>query len=100
MSSTLGWFKAINAHDRQRLLWYVAPSARDQMGWATPSRQWSKFTDLHCRRVNNPNGGNQVRITCTFHESASPTEGNPDSFWDVYLEHTKSGWLIVSYGQG
>jgi hypothetical protein len=27
-------------------------------------------------------------------------EGNPDNFWDVYLRHTKIGWLIDGYGQG
>jgi hypothetical protein len=39
-------------------------------------------------------------VRCFFHESASPTEGNPDSFWDIYLRRTHSGWLVYSYGQG
>lgn len=99
MGSTRGWFRAINAHDRRRLLWYVAPRARNLMGWARPSVSWSKFTDLHCWRNKSLTRG-QVRISCTFHESASPTEGNPDSRWDVYLEHKRGVWLIVNYGQG
>lgn len=99
LKSTLGWFQAINAHDRHRLLAYVALDARDQVGWARQSVQWSTFTRLHCKRVGNASP-QQAVVDCTFVESASPTEGNPDSFWDVYLEHTSSGWLIDNYGQG
>jgi len=99
ISSTLGWFKAINAHDRTHLLHYVAPSATDQMGWAQPSRAWPKFTALVCR-------GRKVRPTnadvrCSFHESGSPAAvGNPDTFFDVYLRANRGVWLITSYGQG
>jgi hypothetical protein len=99
LSSTLGWFKAINAHDRQQLLFYVAPSAQDQMGWARPSVAWSKFTDLHCKTIKT-SSRSRTEVLCTFHESASPSEGNPDNFWDVYLRHASGGWLIYSYGQG
>lgn len=99
LSSTLGWFKAINAHDRSRLLFYVAASARDQMGWARPSAVWSKFTDLHCK-TRKTSGRTSADVRCAFHESASPTEGNPASGWDVYLVHSRAGWLINSYGQG
>ncbi len=96
--STLGWFKAINAHDRQRLLFYVAPSARNQLSWATPTASWSKFTDLHCRSVktSTPNAS----VMCAFHESSSPTEGNPSSRWGVQLHRFKRSWLIVNYGEG
>jgi hypothetical protein len=99
LSSTLGWFKAINAHDRQRLLFYVASSARDQMGWAAPSVAWSKFMDLNCKTLKT-SSRSRAEVLCTFHESASPSEGNADSFWDVYLHDTGAGWLIYSYGQG
>ncbi len=99
LSSTQGWFKAINAHDRRQLLFYVASSAQDQMGRARPSVAWSKFTDLHCKAPKTPSR-TRADVRCTFHESASPSEGNPDSFWDIYLHHTSSGWLIYSYGQG
>ncbi len=37
---------------------------------------------------------------CRFHESASSTEGNPDSFWVVQLHRFKGVWLIAGYGQG
>jgi hypothetical protein len=34
-------------------------------------------------------------------ESASPTEGNPDTFWNIsLLLNSKDRWLINSYGQG
>lgn len=96
--STLGWFRATNAHDRQRLLFYVAPSARNQMGWATPSASWPKYTDLHCWTRTSTSSNADLR--CTFHESASPTDGTPWNFFDVYLRRFKRVWLIVSYGQG
>jgi hypothetical protein len=99
LSSTQGWFKAINAHNRKQLLSYVAPSARDQMAWAQPSSAWAKFTDLHCKTRKSA-GRSSADVRCTFHQSASPTEGNPDSLWDIYLRHTSSGWLIYNYGQG
>lgn len=99
LSSTLGWFRAINAHDRSRLLFYVAASARDQMGWAQPSAAWGKFTDLRCK-TRKTSGRSSADVRCTFHESASPTEGNPDTFWDVYLAHSRGGWLINNYGPG
>ena len=99
LSSTLGWFKAINSHDRTKVLFYVAASAQDQMGWATPSAAWSKFNNLRCKTLTT-SGQSSADVRCTFHESASPTEGNPDRFWDIYVRHTHSGWLIDSYGQG
>jgi hypothetical protein len=39
-------------------------------------------------------------VFCSFLESASPVEGNPDTFWDVELQRTSRGWLIDNYGQG
>ncbi len=101
--STLGWFAAINDHKRQKLLSYVAADAKDQMGWAQPWRPWPRFTDLHCKLVHVASSAlpepNDVDDRCTFHESG-PNEGNPDTFWDVYLQKSGSKWLIDSYGQG
>lgn len=99
LSSTRGWFDAINHHNRHRLLSYVAPSATDQMGWAEPRAKWSKFTHLRCRLLSASNRRHAI-VYCSFHESKSPTEGNPDSFWDVSLRHTAASWLITAYGQG
>jgi hypothetical protein len=98
LNSTRGWFDAINAHNRARLLSYMAQSTYYQRGWAQPSATWSTFSKLKCWiRSSSPS---RADVRCTFHESASPTEGNPDTFWDDYLVHTKHGWLVNSYGQG
>ena len=99
LSSTLGWFQAINSHNPKKLLFYVAASAQNQMGWTQASAAWSKFTDLRCK-TRTTSGQNSADVRCTFHESVSPTVGNPASFWDIYLRHTSSGWLIYNYGQG
>ena len=98
-SSAIGWFKAINAHDRGRLLFYVAPDARSQMGWARRSATWPKFSDLHCRSLKDTSR-NRAKLHCTFVESAAPTAGNPDSFWNISLRKASGLWLIESYGQG
>lgn len=99
VSSTIGWFKAINAHDRKHLLYYVAAGARRQMGWAEPSHTGPKFTAVDCRCINVSDTGAHLR--CTFKESGSPSVvGNSDTFWDVYLRRTRGVWLIESCGQG
>lgn len=105
LGSTLGWFNAIDAHDRRQLLSHVAPDARDQMGWARPSAAWAKFTDLHCRRLVDPNAAHpsstSAHVRCTFHELGPlAVVGNRDNFWDVYLRRKSGAWLITSYGQG
>lgn len=98
-SSTLGWFQAINAHNRQRLLYYVAVGERAEMAWAQSSKTWPKFSHLSCEKPK-ASGSRRATVRCTFHESASSTTGNPDTFWNVTL-HDKSGaWLIDGYGQG
>lgn len=99
LSSTLGWFKAINAHDRKHLLYYVVSTATAQMGWAVPSRAWPKFKSLDCRSIKER--ATSARLRCTFSESGSPAVvGNPDAFWDVSLRRIRGAWLIEGYGQG
>ena len=96
---TVGWFGAINAQDAPLARSYFTPEARPQMDWSGPASEWSSFTKLHCETVSRTSRSAEVR--CTFDESASPSEGNPDSFWGVYLTATHPrGWLIDSYGQG
>jgi hypothetical protein len=99
LHSTIGWFDAINAHDRRQLLFYVAPSAKYMMAWARPGVSWSKFTHLRCRRLKT-SSRSHANVSCSFHESASPVEGNPDNFWVVEVRHASAGWLIDNYGQG
>lgn len=99
VTSALGWFQAINAHDQGRLLYYVAPSARKQMAWAQPSRTWPKFKALDCSRISV--GATRAHLRCTFKELGPlAVVGNRDSFWDLYLRRVKRVWLITGYGQG
>lgn len=99
LSSTQGWFKAINAHNRKHLLFYVAPREREHMGWAEPSHAWPKFTVLKCREIKLR--ATTAHVRCTFKESGAPgVVGNRDGFWDVYLRRTRGAWLIDGYGQG
>ncbi len=99
LNSTLGWFKAINAHDRMHLLRYVAPSAQDEMAWAQPPRAWARFTALHCRRISV--SARNAHLRCTFDEHGSTAVvGTRDAFWDISLRRTREIWLIDNYGQG
>ena len=95
---TVGWFSAINAQDAPLARSYFTPQARGQMDWSGGPSDWSTFTKLHCNTVSRTS--RSAEIYCAFDESASPSEGNPDSFWDVYLTDTPHGWLIDNYGQG
>lgn len=98
-NSALGWFQAINAHDRGRLLYYVAPSAREQMAWAQPSRAWPKFKALDCSRIRV--SAARAHLRCNFKELGPlAVAGNRDSFWDLYLSRLKRAWMITGYGQG
>lgn len=38
-------------------------------------------------------------VKCTFHESPSRSEGNPDTFWSIDLRHRGRRWLIDNYRQ-
>jgi hypothetical protein len=102
LGATLGWFAAINAHDRPKVDSYFTGAFG--LAWTAADKRWSRFTDLHCKRLKVPSAvlphAADVDIRCTFHESASPTEGNPDSFWDVYMQKDGRRWLVDSYGQG
>lgn len=99
LSSTHGWFEAINAHNHRRLLYYLSTEGQYQTSWARPSVAWPKFTHVRCARIRRA-PSHQAHVRCTFHESASPVEGNPDSLLDFYLHRWQGAWLIDSYGQG
>ncbi|MGD0981750.1 MAG: hypothetical protein ABR946_09760 [Solirubrobacteraceae bacterium] len=95
---TVGWFGAINARNAPLARSYFTPEARPQMDWSGGVSDWSSFTRLHCKTVSRT--PRSAEVYCTFDESASPSEGNPSSFWDVYLRYTPRGWFIDNYGQG
>lgn len=97
LQAALGWFAAVNAKDSQKAKTYFAVSARDMMDWG-PASEWSTFANIHCTTSSATQTHALVR--CTFDESSSPTEGNPDSWWSVELRRGQQGWLIDNYGQG
>ena len=97
--ATLSWFSAVNRKDKAAAVAHFAPAAKGQMGWGNgDTSTWSTFSALHCRQV-----GRTVKaasVHCTFRESQSPSEGNPDSWWTVHLKRQPDGrWLITGYGQ-
>jgi hypothetical protein len=96
----LAWFGAINSHNVGVAKELFEPSQQDQISWMDqPATDQSTFSDIHCK----PMKGSDVRanVLCTFVESASPTEGNPDTFWTIsFVRGTNHEWLISSYGQG
>lgn len=60
---------------------------------------WPVFSNLRCKPAGR--GARTASVYCTFSESQAPAEGNPDSFWTVYLQRQPGGrWLIDNYGQG
>jgi hypothetical protein len=95
----LAWFSAINSNDVRAAHRLFEPSQVDLIAWMNePAADQSKFTDIHCRMTSLT--ANSAAVLCTFVESASPTEGNPDTFWSVYVHRSPSnGWLIDNYGQ-
>ncbi len=64
-----------------------------------PASDQSKFTNIHCRETSVTDM--TASVLCTFMESASSTEGNPDTFWNISFHLSSNDrWLISSYGQG
>jgi hypothetical protein len=94
------WFRAINSDDVGAARKLFEPSQLDQITWMNePKADQSTFSNVHCHETSVTDMTASVR--CTFVESASPTEGNPDTFWSIsFLLNSKDGWLINSYGQG
>jgi len=57
---------------------------------------------LHKASLQDPaKSGRNATVYCSFNESPSSSEGNPDSFWTISMQRNDSGgWLINNYGQG
>lgn len=95
------WFHAIDSKNVPEVLALMAGGGTSSQGSAwrqRPPSQWPSFTDLRCAPEHPPSAGTYVR--CTFNESASPSEGNPDTFWSLTMVRSKTGaWLISNYGQ-
>jgi len=99
VQATMSWFYAINHKDKTDAVAHFTRAAAGQMDWGFgDTSKWSTFSALHCKLVSQASRTASVR--CTFVESRSPAEGNPDNFWTVYLTRVHRRWFINSYGQG
>jgi hypothetical protein len=100
LAAAQSWFAAINAKDLKSAQSHFVVSQRSMMDWGGgDTATWSTFSHLHCKTLSH--SGVAAVIYCSFSESASPSEGNPDSFWTISLQRSGHGpWLINNYGQG
>ena len=100
LEATLSWFAAVNAKDRAAAAAHFVPADASMMDWGNgDTSTWSTFTRLRCKPLSS--GTASATVYCSFDESQSPSEGNPDTFWTVWLAHQTDGrWLIDNYGQG
>jgi hypothetical protein len=94
--TALAWFGAVDARDGTRARGYFAPEARYMMDWG-PTRGWSAFTHVRCRPISV--GRQQAQVSCAFHESASPSEGQPSSEWGIDFRRAGDLWRITNYGE-
>jgi len=94
------WFKSINGKDFSAAQRDFMSSARSMMDWGGgDTNTWSTFTRLHCKTLQE--SGRNATVYCSFNESPSSSEGNPDSFWTISMQRSDAGrWLINNYGQG
>lgn len=100
LAAAQSWFTAINAKNLRSAQGHFVASQRSMMDWGGgDTATWSTFTKLHCKTLND--SGEAATVYCSFTESASPSEGNPDSFWTISLQRKVPGpWLINNYGRG
>lgn len=98
--ATVSWFYAINHKDKADAVAHFTRAAAGQMNWGNgDTSTWPVFSNLRCKPASR--GARNASVYCTFSESQAPAEGNPDSFWTVYLQRQPGGrWLIDNYGQG
>jgi len=99
VQTALIWFHAINTHNVSAARSLYVPSQRRQIAWVSdPSSDLPRFSSIRCKPESSTVGSAAVR--CTFKESSAPDEGNPDTFWSVYMQRASRGrWLINGYGQ-
>jgi hypothetical protein len=100
LEATLSWFAAVNSKDRAAAVAHFVPADASMMDWGNGGTStWATFTRLRCKPLSS--GAASATVYCSFDESQSPSEGNPDSFWTVWLTRQTDGhWLIDNYGQG
>ena len=100
LKATLSWFAAVNVKDQAAAVAHFVPADAFRMDWGNgDTSTWPTFTALRCKPLSS--GHTSATVYCSFDESQSPSEGNPDTFWTVDLTHQIDGrWLIDNYGQG
>ena len=100
LQATLSWFAAVNAKNKAAAVAHFVSAEADMMDWGNgDTSTWSTFTRLRCKPLSQDAAS--ATVYCSFHESQSPSEGNPDTFWTVSLARQPDGrWLIDNYGQG
>jgi len=100
LQAALSWFAAVNAKEAAAAVAHFVPADADMMNWGNgDTSTWSTFTRLRCKPLSQDAAS--ATVYCSFDESQSPSEGNPDSFWTVWLARQPDGrWLIDNYGQG
>lgn len=96
----MSWFEAINDKNLSAAQAHFVPTDRDMVDWGGgDTSSWSTFTNLRCTSLKGSTMS--AVVYCSFKESASSSEGNPDSFWTISMQRAGSGpWLIDNYGQG
>ncbi len=99
MQTALAWFSAINAKNGPAVrAHFVRHSMWTSWSNADVARM-STFSNLLCQLVDQT--GIDATVHCSFHESTSSMEGNPDAFWNIEMTRNPAGvWLIHNYGQG
>jgi hypothetical protein len=99
LAAAQSWFESINSKDLSAAQEDFIPSARSMMDWGGgDTSTWSTFTKVHCKTLQE--SGRSANIYCSFNESPSSSEGNPDSFWTISMQRNGGRWLIDNYGQG
>ncbi len=90
----------MNAKDRAAAVAHFVPADASMMNWGNgDASTWSTFTRLQCKPLSQDAAS--ATVYCSFDESQSLSEGNPDTFWTVSLARQPDGrWLIDNYGQG
>ena len=100
LEATLSWFAAVNAKDRAAAVAHFVPADASMTDWGNgDTSTWPAFTRLRCKPLSS--GAASATVYCSFDELQSPSAGNPDTFWSVWLARQTDGrWLIDNYGQG
>jgi hypothetical protein len=100
VQTAIAWFDAINDKNVSQVNSFFAPGVYVQLGWNEwkPST-WSTFSAVRCRKSTA--SVFNATVFCSFNETQSPSEGNPDAWWTVSMQRRpQQRWLITSYGQG